>query len=81
MTSPNILQNNDLREERSQARARMVYVLVVSAYFAVLFRGLGFEVAARVGSYAYVNPVVAVFLGWALAAEPVTARTIAAAAM
>ena len=39
------------------------------------------EVAARVGSYAYVNPVVAVFLGWALAAEPVTPRTIVAAAI
>lgn len=39
------------------------------------------ETPARVGSYAYVNPVVAVFLGWALAAEPVTARTIAAAAI
>ena len=36
---------------------------------------------ARVGSYAYVNPVVAVFLGWALADEPVTARTLAAAAI
>jgi len=36
---------------------------------------------ARVGSYAYVNPVVAVFLGWALAGEPLTARTIAAAAI
>ena len=34
---------------------------------------------ARVGSYAYVNPVVAVFLGWALASEPVTPRTIVAA--
>ncbi|MCK5490065.1 MAG: hypothetical protein KAI98_08745, partial [Gemmatimonadetes bacterium] len=29
--------------------------------------------------YAYVNPVVAVFLGWALASEPVTPRTIVAA--
>lgn len=36
---------------------------------------------ARVGSYAYVNPVVAVFLGWALADEPVTARTLLAAAI
>jgi len=36
---------------------------------------------ARVGSYAYVNPVVAVFLGWALADEPVTVRTLAAAAV
>lgn len=39
------------------------------------------EAPARVGSYAYVNPVVAVFLGWALAAEPVTTRTIVAAAI
>lgn len=34
---------------------------------------------AAVSTYAYVNPVVAVFLGWALAAEPVTARTLVAA--
>jgi drug/metabolite transporter (DMT)-like permease len=35
--------------------------------------------AARVSTYAYVNPVVAVFLGWALAQEPVGLRTLAAA--
>lgn len=34
-----------------------------------------------VSTYAYVNPVVAVFLGWALASEPVTARTLVAAAV
>jgi drug/metabolite transporter (DMT)-like permease len=31
-----------------------------------------------VATYAYVNPVVAVFLGWAVAGEPVTARMIVA---
>ncbi len=36
---------------------------------------------ARAGSYAYVNPVVAVFLGWALADEPITGRTLLAAAI
>jgi drug/metabolite transporter (DMT)-like permease len=36
---------------------------------------------ARVSTYAYVNPVVAVFLGWALAAEPLTLRTLIAAAV
>ncbi|HEY0994383.1 MAG TPA: EamA family transporter [Gemmatimonadaceae bacterium] len=36
---------------------------------------------ARVATYAYVNPIVAVFLGWALASEPVEMRTIAAAAV
>jgi drug/metabolite transporter (DMT)-like permease len=32
-------------------------------------------------TYAYVNPVVAVFLGWALAGEPVGVRTVVAAAV
>jgi drug/metabolite transporter (DMT)-like permease len=36
---------------------------------------------ARVSTYAYVNPVVAVFLGWAFDHEPVTARTLLAAAV
>jgi drug/metabolite transporter (DMT)-like permease len=36
---------------------------------------------ALVGTYAYVNPVVAVFLGWAFAGEPLTARTLVAAAV
>lgn len=34
---------------------------------------------ARVATYAYVNPLVAVALGWALGGEPVTARVLAAA--
>ena len=36
---------------------------------------------ALVSTYAFVNPVVAVFLGWLLASEPVTARTLVAAAV
>lgn len=36
---------------------------------------------ARVSTYAYVNPLVAVFLGWLILAEPVTSRTLAAAAV
>lgn len=34
---------------------------------------------ARVGTYAYVNPVVALLLGWALASEPLTFRSLLAA--
>lgn len=34
---------------------------------------------ARVSTYAYVNPVVALFAGWAFADEPVTPRTLLAA--
>ncbi|MGH7618265.1 MAG: EamA family transporter [Gemmatimonadaceae bacterium] len=36
---------------------------------------------AKASTYAYVNPLVAVFLGWAIAGEAVTARTLAAAAI
>ena len=36
---------------------------------------------ARAATYAYVNPAVAVFLGWAIANEPVTLRMIVAAAI
>jgi drug/metabolite transporter (DMT)-like permease len=36
---------------------------------------------ARVSTYAYVNPIVAVFLGWLILHEPVTTRTIVATAM
>lgn len=36
---------------------------------------------ARVATYAYVNPVVALFLGWAFAGERLTPRTLLAAAI
>jgi drug/metabolite transporter (DMT)-like permease len=36
---------------------------------------------SKVATYAYVNPVVAVFLGWAIGHETVTSRTIVAAAI
>jgi drug/metabolite transporter (DMT)-like permease len=36
---------------------------------------------ARTATYAYVNPVVAVFLGWLLLGEPVGPRTLAASAV
>ena len=36
---------------------------------------------ARVATYAYVNPLVAVFLGWAFVGEPLTMRILLAAAV
>jgi Permeases of the drug/metabolite transporter (DMT) superfamily len=36
---------------------------------------------ARVSTYAYVNPLVAVFLGWLIRDEPVTVRTLICAAV
>jgi drug/metabolite transporter (DMT)-like permease len=40
---------------------------------------LAHTTAAKAATYAYVNPVVAVLLGWAIGHEPVTARTMLAA--
>lgn len=48
-----------------------------SAYIYVLKH----STPAMASTYAYVNPIVAVFLGWAIASEPVTARTLIAAAI
>ena len=36
---------------------------------------------ARLGTYAYVNPIVAVVLGWAIAGERLSLRTVIAAAI
>jgi drug/metabolite transporter (DMT)-like permease len=36
---------------------------------------------STVSTYAYVNPVIAVFLGWAILSEPVSALTVAATAI
>jgi len=56
-------------------------------YLIVLGSALGFSAyvyilkhstAARVATYALVNPVVALFLGWFLAAEPLSVRTVLA---
>jgi drug/metabolite transporter (DMT)-like permease len=60
------------------------------AYLIVFGSGLGFtayvyllkkSTAARVGTYAFVNPVVALFLGWIGAGESITLRTGLAAAV
>ena len=42
---------------------------------------LAHTTAAKASTYAYVNPVVAVLLGWAIGHETVTPRTILAAAV
>jgi drug/metabolite transporter (DMT)-like permease len=63
---------------------------IALAYLMVFGSGLGFTAyvyllkkssAARVGTYAFVNPVVALFLGWLGAGEAITLRTALAAAV
>jgi drug/metabolite transporter (DMT)-like permease len=62
--------------------------LVAMAYLVVFGSLVGFTAyiwllkattPARVATYAYVNPVVAVFLGWGFAGEPLTVRTLLSA--
>src|ERR1700736_5694322 len=59
-------------------------------YLIVFGSGMGFTAylyilkhssASKVATYAFVNPVVALFLGWMLAGEMITARTAIAAAV
>ncbi len=59
-------------------------------YLTVFGSGIGFSAylyilqkstAARVATYAFVNPVVALFLGWLIASEPITLRTVIAASI
>jgi drug/metabolite transporter (DMT)-like permease len=63
---------------------------VALGYLIVFGSGIGFSAyiyilqkstAARVATYAFVNPVVALFLGWLIADESITLRTVIAAAV
>jgi drug/metabolite transporter (DMT)-like permease len=61
----------------------LVYLIVfgaIVAYSAYIWL-LGVSTPARVSTYAYVNPVVAVILGWALAGEELSGRMLVAAAV
>ncbi|PYU42159.1 MAG: multidrug transporter [Acidobacteria bacterium] len=60
------------------------------AYLMVFGSGIGFSAyiyilhqstATRVATYAFVNPVVALFLGWLLLGETITLRTVIATAV
>jgi drug/metabolite transporter (DMT)-like permease len=63
--------------------AAVLYLIVFgsalgfTAYTYILKR----STAARVATYALVNPVVALFLGWLLVAEPISLRTMLASAI
>ena len=71
--------------------ARASWVSIVAFAYLTIFGGLVAFTAyawllrnvstARAATYAYVNPAVAVFLGWLLANEPLTMRVLIAAAV
>jgi drug/metabolite transporter (DMT)-like permease len=60
-----------------------VYLICIGSLvgFTAYIYLLRVSTAARVSTYAYVNPVVAVFLGWAIAGEPISARMLVASAV
>ena len=63
--------------------AAWVYLLIVGSLigFTAFVFLLRVSTAARVATYAYVNPVVAVILGWLLANEAISVRMLVAAAI
>lgn len=66
-----------------RSAAALLYLVVFGslvAYAAYIWL-LGVAPPAKVATYAYVNPVVALFLGWLLAAEPLGFRSVLAAAI
>lgn len=73
----------DVRAISFKSVAALVYliffgsILALSAYSWLLQN----TTPARLGTYAYVNPVIAMFLGFALAGEPLTPRSLVAAAV
>jgi drug/metabolite transporter (DMT)-like permease len=70
--------------------AAVSWVSVTAFFYLAIFGALGFTAygyllrnvsTARAATYAYVNPAVAVFLGWLVASEPLTLRMFVAAAV
>lgn len=73
----------DLAAVTPRAWVSFVYLIVFGSligYSAFAFL-LKHSQPARVATFAYVNPVVAVFLGWLLLDEPITPRTLVASAI
>lgn len=61
----------------------LVYLILFGSFlgFTAYVFLLQVSTPAKVSTYAYVNPVVAVFLGWALLGETITPLTLAASAI
>jgi len=72
-----------LAEVSTRSLLALAYLIVFGAIVAFTAYVWLLRVASPVliSTYAYVNPVVAVFLGWALAGEPLSAGMLGAAAV
>lgn len=73
----------DLANVSARSMIGFVYLTTIGSLvgFTAYIWLLRHQPASRISTYAYVNPVVAVFLGWAIAGEPLTVRTMIAAAI
>jgi len=75
----------DLRLASLTSRSLLAWAYLVVAGSLIAFPAyvylLKHSTPARVSTYSYVNPVVAVFLGWLILGEPVGPRTFLAAAV
>ncbi len=73
----------DFSVAQVSGRAALAWLFLVVFGSLVAFTAyiwlLGVVSIAKAGTYAYVNPIVAVILGWAMLGEPITARTVIAA--
>jgi drug/metabolite transporter (DMT)-like permease len=71
----------DLAAASARSLGALAYLVVFGSLigFTAYIWLLRVSTPALVSTYAYVNPVVAVLLGWAFAGEPVTPRTLLAA--
>ncbi|MDH3205280.1 MAG: EamA family transporter [Gemmatimonadota bacterium] len=74
------LPDVNLGQMSGRSLASLLYLIVfgaIIAYSAYVWL-LRVTTPARVGTYAYVNPVIALFLGWALADEPISLPSVVA---
>lgn len=73
----------DLAHASSRSVLAFLYLVTFGSLvgFTAYVYLLAHTTAAKAATYAYVNPVIAVVLGWSLANEPVSARTLIAAAV
>lgn len=73
----------DLASASPVSLAALLYLIIFGSLvgFSAYVWLLAHEPPARAATYAYVNPVVAVFLGWLLAGERLTSSTLLAAAI
>lgn len=73
----------DLASVSARSIAGFVYLTTIGSLvgFTAFIWLLSHQSPARVSTYAYVNPVVAVFLGWAFAGETLSLRSAIAAAI